>query len=103
MRIDTLPPEIVGPSAWLGPQASASTQWIHHLTDSELSELEKAARSALETHADIASIRRETFVLPTLGPRLTQLHDALIHGSGFALVRALPAKCRCWRLLPASR
>jgi hypothetical protein len=63
MRIDTLPPEIVGPSAWLGPQASASTKWIHHLTDLELSELERAARSALETHADIATIRRETFAL----------------------------------------
>jgi hypothetical protein len=92
MRIDTLPPEIVGPSAWLGPQASASTKWIHHLTDSELSELERAARRALETQADIANIRRETFVLPTLGPRLSQLHDALIHGSGFALVRALPVQ-----------
>jgi hypothetical protein len=92
MRIDTLPPEIVGPSAWLGPQASASTKWIHHLTDLELSELERAARSALETHADIATIRRETFVLPTLGPRLTQLHDSLIHGSGFALLRALPVQ-----------
>ena len=65
MRIDTLPPEIVGPSAWLGPQASASTKWIHHLTDSELSEIEKAARSALEAQEDIASIRRETFVVPT--------------------------------------
>jgi hypothetical protein len=46
----------------------------------------------LETHADIATIRRETFVLPTLGPRLTQLHDSLIHGSGFALLRALPVQ-----------
>jgi len=57
-----------------------------------LSELERAARCALETHADIATLRRETFVLPTLGPRLTRLHDALIHGSVFALVRALPVQ-----------
>ncbi|MDN3988308.1 TauD/TfdA family dioxygenase [Zwartia vadi] len=92
MDIHALPPEIVGPSAWLGPQASASTDWVHHLTDLELSELELAARRALETHSDIASIRREAFVLPTLGPRLAHLHDVLIHGCGFALVRALPVK-----------
>lgn len=90
MRIDALPPEIVGPSAWLGPEACASDRWIHHLNDEELRELEHAAQHALASHPDIAAIRRENFVLPTLGPRLARLHDELIHGSGFALVRALP-------------
>lgn len=90
MRIDALPPEIVGPSAWLGPEACASERWVHHLNDDELRELEYAAQHALVTYPDIAAIRRENFVLPTLGPRLARLHDELIHGSGFALVRALP-------------
>ena len=90
MRIDALPPEIVGPSAWLGPEACASDSWIHYLKDEELRELEQAAQHALEIHSDIAAIRRENFVLPTLGPRLARLHDELIHGSGFALVRGLP-------------
>jgi hypothetical protein len=43
-------------------------------------------------HSDIAAIQRESFVLPTLGPRLARLHDILIHGCGFALVRALPVE-----------
>lgn len=90
MRIDVLPPEIVGPSAWLGPEACASERWVHHLNDDELRELEYAAQHALATHPDISAIRRENFVLPTLGPRLARLHDELIHGCGFALVRALP-------------
>ena len=90
MRIDALPPEIVGPSAWLGPEACASDSWIHYLKDEELRELEQAAQHALEIHSDIAAIRRKNFVLPTLGPRLARLHDELIHGSGFALVRGLP-------------
>ena len=90
MRIDALPPEIVGPSAWLGPEACASDRWIHYLKDEELRELEQAAQHALEIHSDIAAIRRENFLLPTLGPRLARLHDELIHGSGFALVRGLP-------------
>jgi hypothetical protein len=92
MRIDALPAEIVGPSAWLGPDVAASERWIHHLSDVELGELEQAARQALSMHPDIAAIRRENFVLPTLGPRLARLHDTLIHGCGFALVRALPVE-----------
>ena len=92
MRIDALPAEIVGPSAWLGPEVAASERWIHHLSDAELRELEQAARQALSMHSDIAAIRRESFVLPTLGPRLAGLHDTLIHGCGFALVRALPVE-----------
>jgi hypothetical protein len=90
MRIDALPAEIVGPSAWLGPDVAASKRWIHHLSDAELRELEQAARQALSMHPDIAAIRRESFVLPSLGPRLARLHDTLIDGCGFALVRALP-------------
>lgn len=90
MRIDALPAEIVSPSAWLGPHVSASESWIHRLSDEELRELEHAARHALDTHSDIALIRRESFLLPTLGPRLARLHDTLIHGSGFALLRSLP-------------
>lgn len=92
MHIDALPAEIVGPSAWLGPEVTASERWIHHLSDAEVRELEQAARQALSMHPDIAAIRRENFVLPTLGPRLAALHDNLIHGCGFALVRALPVE-----------
>ena len=92
MRIDALPAEIVGPCAWLGPDVAASDRWIHHLSDAEVRELEQAARQALSMHPDIAAIRRESFVLPTLGPRLARLHDTLIHGCGFALVRALPVE-----------
>ena len=44
MRIDALPPEIVGPSAWLGPEACASEKCIHKLTDDELMELERQFR-----------------------------------------------------------
>ena len=92
MRIDALPAEIVGPSVWLGPDVATSERWIHHLSDAELRELERAAHQALSMHSDIAAIRRESFVLPTLGPRLARLHDILIHGCGFALFRALPVE-----------
>ena len=80
MQPNALPPAIVGPSAWLGLEACASERWIHHLDDEELKELEQAARQALVASPDIAAIRKERFVLPTLGTRLTRIHDGLIHG-----------------------
>ena len=90
MHIDVLPPEITSESAWHGPEASASGAWIHTLNDTELKELEVAAIRCLEADPDVARITRANFVLPTLSKRLTALHDTLIHGCGFALVRALP-------------
>jgi hypothetical protein len=60
------------------------------LDDEELRELERAAQRYLEKSDDISKIRRQDFVLPTLGTRLRHIHDALIHGAGFALLRALP-------------
>ena len=85
-----LPPTITAQSAWLGPEACASGHWIHTLNDTELRELEVAGQRCLDSGSDIAHTRRESFVLPTLGPRLVALHDTLIDGCGFALVRALP-------------
>lgn len=60
------------------------------MDDEELRELERAAQLCLEKSDDISKIRRHDFVLPKLGARLRRIHDALIHGAGFALLRALP-------------
>lgn len=90
MQLSSLPPIIESPSAWLGPHVSADTSWIHPLDGEELRELERAAQLYLEKSDDISKIRRQDFALPTLGARLRRIHDALIHGAGFALLRALP-------------
>ncbi len=90
MQLSSLPPIIESPSAWQGPHVSADTSWIHPLDDEELRELERAAQLYLEKSDDISKIRRQDFVLPKLGVRLRRIHDALIHGAGFALLRALP-------------
>lgn len=68
----------------------AESTWIHPLNDEELRELERAAQLCLEKSDDISRIRRQDFALPKLGVRLRRIHDALIHGIGFALLRALP-------------
>jgi hypothetical protein len=96
MRVDALPPEIAGPSAWLGPEESTKQHWQHELTPEDLTELEQAATACLDINADLTQINRESFVLPRLGPRLKDIHDALLSGCGFALIRSLPV--RQWSL-----
>ncbi len=90
LQISSLPPTIASASAWFGPQVSAEKAWIHTLNDDELRELERAAQQCLANVDDISKIRRQDFSLPMLGPRLRRIHDTLIDGIGFALLRALP-------------
>ena len=92
MRCDELPGPVQGPSAWLGPEEASKQHWQHELSDEDLRELEEAAKRCLALDADIAKIHREAFVLPKLASRLRAIHQALIAGCGFALIRSLPVK-----------
>src|SRR5215467_11687549 len=92
--IDTLglPPEIEGSSAWYGPDLARQTDWVEHLSASELAELDQAVKRLASTSRDIVTIRREDFPLPTLEPRLHLLLDEVLNGRGFVLLRALPVE-----------
>ena len=88
----TLPPEIQGPSAWYGPEMHTRRDWIEPLSETEIAEVERATKPLAETRADIASIRRVDFPLPTLGPRLQRILDDTLNGRGFTLIRSLPVE-----------
>lgn len=92
MRINQLPPQIDTPAAWFGPEINARADWQFILNDSEIRELETAATRCLSINSDISCINRDNFVLPTLGHRLRAIHDRLIHGAGFALIRSVPVQ-----------
>jgi hypothetical protein len=92
-----LPPhEIQGPSAWCGPELASRRDWIEHLSESEINEIEVATNRLCEQLAapeqDIVSIRRQNFPLPTLGPRLERLLVELLTGRGFVLLQRLPVE-----------
>jgi hypothetical protein len=87
-----LPPSIQGPSAWYGPDLAARTDWIEHLSDSEVAEIDQASRRLAEAEADIPAIRAQDFPLPTLGPRLRRILGELLTGRGFVLLRRLPVE-----------
>jgi hypothetical protein len=96
MISDTFPPELHGPSAWYGPELEARSDWIEQLSPEEIAEVEHAAERAIARmtapEADIVSIRREDFPLPTLGPRLERILCDLLNGRGFVLMRGFPVE-----------
>jgi Taurine catabolism dioxygenase TauD, TfdA family len=85
-----LPPEIKDASAWYGPDLKGRSDWIEHLSEAEIEEVEIAVES-LETSAlDLTTIGSEDFPLPTLAPRLHRVLDEVLNGRGFVLIRSLP-------------
>ncbi|MGI9409106.1 MAG: TauD/TfdA family dioxygenase, partial [Hyphomicrobiaceae bacterium] len=91
-NIPELPPAVTGPSAWRGPAMAASTEWLHHLSDDDVAEIEAAVTPLAEREVDIARITRSDFPLPNLAPKLTAICDEVIDGRGFALLRGLPVE-----------
>jgi hypothetical protein len=89
-RVLTLPPEIEGPSAWYGPEMSASSGWLQSLSDSEIAEVDGAMRQIADESIDVAAVRPDDFPLPSLGPRLRSMLDEVLNGRGFVLIRGLP-------------
>src|SRR5262245_55686947 len=87
-----LPPEIQGPSAWYGPEMLARRDWIEHLSEIEITEVERTTKRLADARIDITAIRRDDFPLPTLGPRLQKILDDALNGRGFALIRGLPVE-----------
>jgi hypothetical protein len=90
---DALPPEICDRSTWLGQDLMRSTDWIEHLSETEIGEVECATRELAEranSGSDLTSLSADDFPLPTLGPRLHALLDEVLNGRGFVLIRSLP-------------
>jgi hypothetical protein len=88
----SLPDEQTGPAVWYGPDMACRTDWIMPLSGGEIAEIDTATKALVARAADIASITRADFPLPTLGPRLERILDDLLRGRGFALLRGLPVE-----------
>lgn len=86
-----LPPAQKTPAAWYGADlADRQSDWLFQLTPEELDEIHGALFQATESGLEIARLTQADFPLPTLGPRLVELREALLRGRGFGLLRGLP-------------
>lgn len=85
-----LPARIDDACAWLGPEMAARSDWIDALRPAELAELHAATTGWLRSGAELGTLTREAFPLPTLAPRIAQWQRELLDGRGFVLLRGLP-------------
>lgn len=89
-----LPPgPIDHPAAWIGSDMAAHEDiWLETLTQSEIDELIDAARAFLNAGRDLGALTAADYPLPTMGPKLRELREVLMHGRGFHLYRGLPVQ-----------
>ncbi|SKA03317.1 Taurine catabolism dioxygenase TauD, TfdA family [Enhydrobacter aerosaccus] len=88
-----LPPEQTGPAAWYGPEMARRDDWLMPLSPADVAEVEAAVEPLVAREADIASISKAEFPLPTLGPKLSRrIRDEVLNGRGFLLMRGLPVQ-----------
>jgi hypothetical protein len=79
------------PSSWRGPDLENSDDWLVALTGAHVDELVAAADTARATGRALPELTRDDLALPTLGPVLEHvLHEHLLDGRGFVLLRGLP-------------
>jgi len=87
-----LPPEVGDVSAWYGSELAKRTDWIEHLSDFEIEEVERLVHEFERAPVDLASIDPGKAKLPNLGPRLQGLLDEVLNGRGFVLIKGLPVE-----------
>jgi hypothetical protein len=91
-RLSTRNP-IDGPSAWTGADMRMrEAEWTYCLSPAEIEEIEAATLAVMASGRDLATIRRNDFPLPTLGPVLGRLCAEVLHGRGFVRLRGMPVE-----------
>lgn len=86
-----LPPQIVTPAAWVGPDlAERPEDWLYQLTPDDVADLEQAARHFLSLDRDVGEITAEDFPLTQFADHLSALRDKLLNGVGVEVLRGLP-------------
>jgi hypothetical protein len=76
-------------SVWKSSVYADESSWIVHFTESQLAEIEQAARQVLASGQGPTSFRKSDFTLPTVASLLDDLLRTLHKGRGFVFLRGL--------------
>lgn len=77
------------PAAWRAGAMRADRSWETWLDSDDQDELERAVAESIRRRDPIQSIRRSTFHLARLGPKLEGVRRDVVEGRGFAMIRGL--------------
>jgi hypothetical protein len=86
--VATLQP-VEGPSAWRGEDLAGGGEWIWHLSESEVTELEAVGRRFVDADPNLRDVSIEDFPLPHCADSVSAWADDLDRGRGFVLARGL--------------
>ena len=81
---------ITGPSAWTAADFRSNDNWVCHLLEGEIKDIDAALANMRARGRSFPDFTQADFPLPVLGPKLAQLSDELEDGRGFVLLRGLP-------------
>jgi len=70
------------PADWRGPDLAQRSDWIHHFTPAEVSEISAALRHARALGKTMPTLTREDFPLPTVSLQLEHARQVLEEGVG---------------------
>lgn len=77
-------------SVWNGSDLLSDRVWECTLERDDLSQLEVALSKTRKNGLELTQITKEEFLLPTLGPRISQIGEELRNGRGFFLLHGFP-------------
>lgn len=80
--------DVIERAAWVGPEIQNSNEWLLHLSETELQEIDDALKNIKKNDIKIP-FNKEDFVLPTLSKKIYSLYDILENQLGFVLVRGI--------------
>ncbi len=83
---------IASPADWRGPDLLKRSDWIHPLTFNEIVEIEEALQTAKARGVTLASLEKETFLLPAFPRIVERVRETLENGPGMFLIRGFPAE-----------
>jgi len=78
------------PCAWRGPDMAVRHDWIVHLDDADLEEIDAGLARARDRGIGIPALTRADFPMPGVARKLDRVREALEDGCGFSLIRGLP-------------
>ncbi len=83
--------DYTGPASWTAADMKDERQWMIHLTDAQITDLDTALKSAKAGGATLPTLTREQFPLPSFAALIPEVQDRLENGRGIVVLRGLPA------------
>ncbi|PCJ50304.1 MAG: taurine catabolism dioxygenase TauD [Gammaproteobacteria bacterium] len=80
-----------GPEAWYGSDMkNQQSSWLYELTAIEIEEIKQAVLLSKKTQPDIVKVTQQDFPLPTLEKNILAIHEQVLRGCGFTVIRNFP-------------